>query len=94
MPNQFAIDYIAFPKRHARSFTRLAADSTEAEDQLMELLVARARIIAIRCDDVPLPRPDFDQLLKLSAERVSAELLGDALQIDAAEIKARFGYVA
>jgi hypothetical protein len=94
MLNKFAIDYIAFPHHHTRVFTHFTDDPIEAEDFLMHLLAARARITAIRHDSAAMTGPQFDQLLKVAAQRIAAALLQESLALDPAEIKGRFGFAA
>lgn len=92
MLNKFAIDYIAFPHYRSRSFTHLTDDPVEAEDFLMHLLAARARITTIRHDGAPMTAHQFDRMLKVAAERIASALLQESLALDAAEIKDRFGF--
>jgi hypothetical protein len=95
MLNKFAIDYVAFPHhRRSTGFTHFTDDPIEAEDFLMHLLAARARITAIRHDGAEIIGPAFDRMLKVAAERVASELLRESLGLDAAEIKDRFGFAA
>ena len=91
--NEFAIDYVAFPKRHGRGFTRLSDDLNETEGHLKQLLSVHARITAIRQNGVPVTGDSFDHMLKVAAEGIASELLSESLAIDAAEIKTRFGFV-
>ncbi len=92
---KYAIDYVAFP-HHKRStgFTHFTDEPVEAEDFLMHLLAARARIIEIRHEGAALTGHQFDRMLKVAAERVAAELLRESLSLDAGQIKDRFGFAA
>jgi len=94
MLTKFAIDYIAFPQHNSRVFTHLTDDPIEAEDFLMHLLVARVRIIEIRHNGSVMTGHQFNQLLKVAAERIASALLRESLALDAAEIKDRFGFAA
>ncbi|MFO1446931.1 MAG: hypothetical protein U1F61_02040 [Opitutaceae bacterium] len=94
MLSKFAIDYLSFSHHGSRVFTHLTDDPIEAEDFLMQLLAARARIRAIRHDGATVTAVQFDRLLKIAAERISSELLRVSLGLDAAEIKDRFGFAA
>lgn len=94
MLNKFAIDYVAFPRHHSRVFTHFTDDPVEAEDFLMHLLAARARITAIRHDSAAMSGHQFDQMLKMAAQRIAAALLQESLELDPAEIKHRFGFDA
>ncbi len=95
MLTKYAIDYVAFP-HHQRStgFTHFTDEPVEAENFLMHLLAARARIIAIRHEGAALTGHQFDRMLKVAAERVASELLRESLSLDASQIKDRFGFAA
>jgi hypothetical protein len=94
MQKKFSIDYIAIPKHNQRVYTHLTDDPVEAEDFLMQLLASRARIKEIRHEGLALSGPQFNQMLKVAAERVASLLLREALDLDASEIKHRFGFAA
>lgn len=94
MLNKFAIDYVVFPHHGIRVFTHLTDDPIEAEDFLMHLLVTRARIVEIRHEGTAITGHQFNQMLKVAAERIAAALLRESLALDAAEIKDRFGFAA
>ena len=94
MLKKFSIDYIAMPKRNQRVYTHLTDDPVEAEDFLMQLLASRARIKEIRHEGKSLSGPQFNQMLKVAAERVASLLLRESLDLDASEIKDRFGFAA
>lgn len=94
MLNKFAIDYITHPHHPSRVYTHGTDDPIEAEDFLMHLLSARARITAIRHEGADLTGVQFNRLLKVAAERIAAQLLRDSLNLDAEEIKDRFGFAA
>jgi len=95
MLNKFAIDYIAFPHHsHGRTFTHFTDDPIEAEDFLISLLAARARITAIRHDGAPISGHPFDRLLKVAADRIASALLRESLSIDSVQVKDRFGFSA
>lgn len=94
MLKKFSIDYVAMPKHNQRVYTHMTDDPVEAEDFLMQLLASRARIQEIRHEGIVLNRPQFDQMLKVAAERVASLLLRESLALDASEIKDRFGFAA
>ena len=95
MLTQFSIDYLPFPHHtRAESFTHFADDPIEAEDFLMHLLAARARVIAIRHDSLAVTGHSFDRMLRIAAERLVSELLKESLELDASEVKDRFGFAA
>jgi hypothetical protein len=94
MLSKFAIDYLSFSHHGNRTFTHLTDDPIEAEDFLMQLLAARARITAIRHDGAAMTSKQFDRMLKVASERISSELLRVSLGLDPAEIKDRFGFAA
>ena len=60
----------------------------------MHLLTAHARITAIRHEGAALAPHAFDRMLKIAAERIAAQLLRESLQIDAGDVKYRFGFAA
>ena len=94
MLKKFSIDYIAMPKQNQRVYTHWTDDPVEAEDFLMQLLASRARIKEIRHEGKALNGPQFNQMLKVAAERVASVLLRESLDLDASEIKDRFGFAA
>lgn len=94
MQKKFSIDYIAIPKHNQRVYTHLTDDPVEAEDFLMQLLASRARIKEIRHEGLALSGSQFNQMLKVAAERVASLLLRESLGLDASEIKDRFGFAA
>ncbi len=94
MLTKFAIDYDLTPHHGSRNCTHFTDEPVEAEDFLMHLLVARARITAIRHEGAALTGHAFDRMLKIAAERIAAQLLRESLQIDAGEVKHRFGFAA
>jgi hypothetical protein len=83
-----------FPHHGSRVFTHFTDDPIEAEDFLMHLLAARARITAIRHDSAAMTGHQFDRMLKVAAERIASALLRESLALDPAEIKDRFGFAA
>ncbi len=91
---KFSIDYLAMPKHNNRAFTHQTDDPVEAEDFLMHLLVSGARIKEIRHDGKVLSGHQFNQMLKVAAERVASLLLRESLALDPSEIKDRFGFAA
>ena len=92
MDDKYAVDYRPFELRRGREFTRNAEERAEAERVVMQLLVAGARITAVRCNGRTLAAPQFDRLLKAAAGRVAAGLLQASLSLDAAQVHVRFGY--
>ena len=95
MLSKYALDYVVFPHhQRGRTFTHFTDDPIAAEDFLMHLLVARARITEIRHDGAPMTAHAFNRLLKVAAERIASALLRESLALDAAEIKDRFGFAA
>jgi hypothetical protein len=91
MNHNYAVDYRPYELRRGREFTRSDHD---AEVMVMQLLTAGARITAIRCDGVAISVPQFDRLLKASADRVAAGMLGTSLALDSLQVHDRFGYAA
>jgi hypothetical protein len=94
MLTQFTIDYIVFPQHNTAVQTHFAPDPIEAEDFLMSLLQIHARITAIRHEGGLLTQHQFDHMLKIAAERIVAQLLEESIQVDASDIKTRFGFAA
>jgi hypothetical protein len=94
MLKKFSIDYIGMPRHTSRVFTHLTDDPVEAEEFLMHLLSAGARIQEIRHDGLSLTEHQFDKMVKVAAERVAARLVSESLNLDGAEVKRRFGFAA
>lgn len=94
MLKKFSIDYVAMPRHNTRVFTHLTDDPVEAEEFLMHLLAANARIKEIRHDGSILTGHQFDKMVKVAAERVASRMLAESLAVDAPEIKRRFGFAA
>lgn len=94
MLHKFAIDYVIFPRHSERMRTYLTDDPIEAEEFLMHLLLAHAQIHAIRHEGALLTGPQFDRMLKIAAERIASDLLRESLELDAPDIKRRFGFAA
>lgn len=94
MLNKFAIDYVILPSHQAVMRTHLTDDPIEAEEFLMHLLMGRARITEIRHSGSKLTPHQFDRMLKIAAERLVAGLLRETLQMDAEQVKDRFGFAA
>ena len=94
MLTKFAIDYTMLPQHNTRVFTHFTDDPVEAEEFLMHLLVARARIREIRHDSAALTGHQFNRMLKVAAERIASALLRESLALDAEEVKDRFGFAA
>jgi len=94
MLKKFSVDYIAMPRHNTRVFTHLTDDPVEAEEFLMHLLTAGARIKEIRHDGNILSGHQFDKMVKVAAERVASHMLRESLGVDAPDIKRRFGFAA
>jgi hypothetical protein len=94
MLTQFAIDYIVRPQHSTRVFTHFTDDPVEAEEFLMHLLAAGARIKAIRHHGAPLTGHAFDRMLKVAIDRIAAAMLRECLSIDVVAVKDRFGFAA
>jgi hypothetical protein len=94
MLKKFSIDYIAMSRHNHRVYTHWTDDPVEAEDFLMHLLATSARIQEIRHEGKILSGHQFDQMIKVAAERVASLLLRESLALDASEIKDRFGFAA
>lgn len=94
MLKKFAIDYVVFPQHNTRVLTHLTDDPIEAEEFLMRLLQAHARVVEIRHEGAVLTEHQFDRMLKIAAERIVSSLLRESLHVDADELKARFGFAA
>jgi hypothetical protein len=91
---KFSIDYVVIPQHNQRVSSHPTNDPVEAAEVLMHLLLSQAQIKSIRHDGVVLPRPQFDRMLKVAAERIVSELLRESLHIEAEEVKERFGFAA
>lgn len=91
---KFDIEYVIHPQHNQRLDIHRTDDPVEAEDFLMNLLVVGARIQAIKHEGVTLEQPQADRMLRVAAERLASRLLGNALNLDAAQVKHRFGLAA
>ena len=94
MLSKFAIDYVALPQHHSRRLTHHTDDPVAAEEFLMHLLASRARILEIRHEGTVLSPVQADRMLKVAAERIASGLLREALHIDHASVRDRFGLAA
>jgi hypothetical protein len=94
MLKKFSIDYVTMPKHSTRVLTHLTDDPVEAEEFLMHLLASGAHIREIRHDGKALSGHQFDKMVKVAAERVASNMLGESLGVDAVEIRNRFGFAA
>jgi hypothetical protein len=94
MQTSFAIDYIVFPEHNSRVLTHRTDDPVAVEDFLMHLLATGARIREIRHDSLALGSHQFDQMLKVAAGRIAAQMLRKSLGLDSVKIKDRFGFAA
>jgi hypothetical protein len=94
MLSKFSVDYVALPQHHSRTLTHHTDDPVAAEEFLMHLLAAHARILEIRHEGTVLSPAQHDRMLKIAAERVASEMLRDSLGLNAADVRARFGLAA
>lgn len=94
MLHKFTIDYTRHPRTDEPAGNFRTDDPIEAEDYLMQLLLARSRILSIKHEGVDLPQAQFDRMLKVASERLVSEVLRHALDIDAAEVRHRFHFAA
>lgn len=92
MLNKLAIEYSDSHRSKAAVRTHRTDDPIEAEDFLMQLLACGAKIQTIKHEGIALSRPQFDRMLKVASERLAAQLLRCSLEVDAAEVKHRFGF--
>lgn len=91
---KYDIEYVINPLHNKRTDTHRTDDPIEAEDFLLSLLSAGARIGAIKHEGVTLERPKADQMLRVAADRLASRLLCNALDLDSVEVKHRFGFAA
>lgn len=91
---KFDIEYVIHPQHNQRLDTHRTDDPVEAEDFLMNLLIIGARIQCIKHEGIALDPPQADRMLRVAAERLASRLLGNALGLDAAQVKHRFGFAA
>ncbi len=92
MLKKYAIDYTLMPQHNHRVSTHFTDEPVEAEEFLMHLLVARARIKEVRHEGAVLTGHQFDRMLKVAAERIASGMLRESLHLDADEVKFRFGF--
>lgn len=91
---KFDIDYVIHPQHNKREDTHRTDDPVEAEDFLMTLLSAGARIKAIKHEGIELEPAQTDRMLQVAAERLASRMLGESLDLDAAEVRHRFSLAA
>ena len=89
---KYSIDYTVLPQHNKRVLTHLTDDPIEAEEFLMHLLAAGARIREIRHEGTPLTSHQFDQMVKVAAERIASLMVRESLNLDVAEVIHRFGF--
>jgi hypothetical protein len=91
---KYDIEYVIRPLHNSRQDTHRTDDPIVAEDFLISLLATGARIISIKHEGIELALPQRDQMLRVAAERLASGLLCRSLNLDAAEVKHRFGFAA
>lgn len=91
---KFDIEYVIHPQHNQRQDIHRTDDPVEAEDFLMNLLVVGARIKAIKHEGIELEQVKADRMLRVAAERLASRLLATSLDLDAIEVKHRFGFAA
>ena len=91
---KFDIDYVIRPQHNKRKDTHRTDDPIAAEDFLIGLLATGAHVISIKHEGVELARHQSDQMLRVAAERLVSGLLCRSLDLDAADVKHRFGFAA
>ena len=91
---KYVIEYVIHPQHNKRVDIHRSDDPVEAEDFLMNLLAAGARIKSINHDGAQLDEKKADQMLCVAAQRLASRLICNALDLDSAEVKHRFGFAA
>ncbi|HQW28880.1 MAG: hypothetical protein KA152_01285 [Verrucomicrobiales bacterium] len=91
---KFDIEYIVRPQHNKRVDTHRTDDPIAAEDFLIGLLVTGSAIISIKHEGVALTQHQADHMVKVAAERLTSGLIERSLNLDAAEVKHRFGFAA
>jgi hypothetical protein len=91
---KFDIEYVIQRPHNKRTDIHRTDDPVEAEDFLMSLLCAGARIGAIKHEGVELDQKQSDQMLRVAADRLASRLLGASLALDSVEVNHRFGFAA
>lgn len=94
MLSKFDIDYITHPQHNKTVHTHRTDDPVAAVDFLTSLLAIGARVSAIKHEGIELSRIQGDQMLGVAAQRLASRLLCATLELDAAEVKQRFGLAA
>jgi hypothetical protein len=94
MLHKFTIEYARHPRSYEPAGTHRTDDPVEAEEYLMQLLLARSRILSIKHEGVEIPTAQFDRMIKVAAERLISETLSHSLDIDSAQVRHRFGFAA
>ena len=69
-------------------------DPVACEDFLSEILEYDFKLFAIKHEGEPLPRPEFDRLVKSAANLLAAKHICASLNIKTEEERFRFGFAA
>ena len=88
------IEYIVRPQHNKRVDSYRTDDPVAAEDFLTGLLATGASVTVIKHEGVDLSPAQFDQMIKVAAERLISSLVGRSLNLDSVEVKHRFGFAA
>jgi hypothetical protein len=94
MQTKYIIEYTRLHHPTETPLLHRTDDPIEAEEFLMQLLSAHARILQIKHEGIEMPQHQMDRMLKVASERLVSQMLRDALSIDGEEVRHRFGIAA
>lgn len=88
---KYKIDYSIEFKRHFQDYHYATEDPVAVEEFLVDLLERGFRIREIIHEGIPLPKHEFDRMIKTAAGMLATRRICTALGIDSAEAHHRFG---
>lgn len=91
---KYTIEYTIHPEHNKNIERHHSDDPVESEDFLAHLIASGVRIFDIKHEGVALDRTQTDRMIDVAARKLTARAIARALQLDAAEVKHRFGYAA
>ena len=89
---KYNIEYVIPFRRNAEVFHYRSDDPVACEEFLSELLERGCSIKAIRHDGVEMPKPDFDNMLKVAAGMMTSRAICVSLGTSKEEAHYRFGF--
>ena len=91
---KYKIEYGVPFRNHTQNFHYETDDPVACEDFLSQLLERDFRVLEIKHDGEPLPKREFDRLVKAAANLLAAKHICASLNIKPEEEHFRFGFAA